>query len=313
MKFGIGHSYDRVLISKKLRAYLDLTKPASSVGVMLAIPFTAILFGELYHSSGVSYVASNWDSVLYASVTMFLLHGGSQAMNMAEDAHIDKQTDHKGNRPIPAGVISEEEARSIAWILIMAAVGRAFITSTYFGVFTIVLAFFGVFYNLEPIRSKKYLWVNLSWQAASRGLLLYPAAFAAFGDPLNPIAWAMGVVGFFLVLSMQNTADFSDVEMDKAFDITTPAVHYGLESLTYIMLGIVLIMFSILTMFIHFNVIPNFWSIYILAIPIMWSLWSLYNEPGDIPDLAENHMSWYVFYFCLAGLYIFPAIQLSLF
>lgn len=313
MKLGIGHSYDRVVISKKLRAYVDLTKPASSIGVMLAIPFTAILFGELYHSSGVGFIYENWQAVLYASVTMFLLHGGSQAMNMSEDAHIDKTTDHKENRPIPSGIISEEEARSIAWIMIMAAVGRAFITSISFGVFALVLAFFGVFYNLEPLRTKKYLWVNLGWQAASRGLLLYPAAFAAFGDPLNHIAWGMGVVGFFLVLSMQNTADFSDVAMDEAFDIRTPAVHYGLEKLTFIMAGIAAMMFAVFTLLMYVEILPFFWSIYLLAIPITWSLWSLYTEPGDIPDLAENHASWYVFYFCLAGLYMLPATQLVLF
>lgn len=292
---------------------MDLTKPASSVGVMLAIPFTAILYGELYHTSGVWFVFENWSSVLYAAVTLFLLHGGSQAMNMAEDAEMDRASDHKENRPIPSGVISEEEARSVAWIMMMAGVGRAFITSASFGIFAIVLAFFGVFYNLEPLRAKKYLWVNLAWQAASRGLLLYPAAFAAFGDPLNPVAWGMGVVGFLLVLSMQNTADFSDVEMDEQFNVTTPAVYHGLQSLTFIMGLLSLTMFGVFAILNFVGVIPNFWSIYLLAIPIGWSLWSLYTTPADIPDLAENHASWYVFYFCLASLYMFPAIQLSLF
>lgn len=313
MKLGLGHSYDRVIISKKLRAYLDLTKPASSVGVMLAIPFTALLYGELSHTSGVGFVLTNWQTVLFASVTMFLLHGGSQAMNMAEDAEMDRMSSHKQNRPIPAGIITEEEARSIAWVLIMAAVGRAFITSISFGIFALVLAGFGVWYNLSPIRAKQYLWINLIWQAASRGLLLYPAAFAAFGDPLNPVGWAMGVIGFLLVLSMQNTADFSDVEMDEKFDITTPAVHYGLDSLVKIMTGIAIVMFALITAFIALDIIPNFWSLYILAIPIAWSLWSLWNEPTDISGIGDNHVSWYVFYFCLAGLYIFPALQLTIF
>lgn len=313
MKLGIGQSYDKVIVSRKIRAYFDLTKPASSVGVMLAIPFTAILFGELYHGGGVWYALENWETIVHAGTAMFLLHGGSQAMNMSEDAEMDMKSSHKQNRPIPAGIVSEEEARSIAWIMIMAGISRAFITEVAFGVFAVVLAFMGVFYNLKPIRAKNILWVNLIWQAGSRGLLLYPAAFAAFGDPLNPIAWGLGVVGFLLVLSMQNTADFSDVKIDEEYGVITPAVHYGLTDLTYIMAGISLIMFGVFTIFVHLGVVPNFWSIYLLAIPIGWSMWKLYTEPEGINSVSDNHISWYVFYFCLASLYMLPAVQLVLF
>jgi 4-hydroxybenzoate polyprenyltransferase len=195
----------------------------------------------------------------------------------------------------------------------MAAVTRAFITSVSFGMFAVVLAFFGIFYNLEPIRSTKYLWVNIVWQAVSRGLLLYPAAFAAFGEPMSTVGWGMGVVAFLLVLSMQQTADFSDVEMDEKHGIITPAVHYGLEKLVYIMTGIVLLMFSVLTLFIEYSIVPNFWSLYLLFIPIGWSLWSLYTEPGETNDLSDNHSSWYVYYGCLASMYMLPAVQLTLF
>jgi len=313
MKLGMGQSYDRVILSKKIRAYFDLTKPASSVGIMLAIPFTAILYGELYHTSGVDFLAQNWDTVLFAATTMFFLHGGSQTMNMAEDAEMDMKSSHKQNRPIPAGVVSVEEARSIAWILIMAGVARAFVTSISFGVYAVVLAFFGVFYNLEPIRAKERLWTNLVWQAISRGLLLYPATFAVFGDPLNPIAWGMGVVAFLLVLSLQNTADFSDVKIDEEYGVITPAVHYGLEDLTKIMVGIVLVMFSVLLLLIETGILPNFWSLCVLAIPIFWSLWNLWKEPNEISALSDNHITWYVFYFCLACLYMLPALQLTLF
>lgn len=310
VKLGIGDSYSKVLVSKKIRAWLDLSKPASSVGVMLAMPFTALLYGELIGVGGIGFLIAERYTVLLASLTTFLLHGGSQSMNMAEDAFIDKQTDHKGNRPIPAGIVSEEEARAISWITIMLGIGLAFMTSTPFGIFTIVLAFFGVFYNLEPLRTKKYLWVNLIWQAISRGLLLYPAAFAAFGEPLHPVAWGMGVVGFLLVLSFQNTADYSDVKMDEKHGIITPAVYYGLDDLTKIMFGIALMMFAAVTLFIEIGVIPNFWTLYALALPMGYSLWDLYNEPSGIAGIGENHSSWYTYYACLASIYMLPAVQL---
>jgi len=313
VKLGLGDSYDKTVVPKKIRAYVDLTKPASSIGVMLTIPFAAIFYGELYHTGGIQFIVSNWTIVLYASVTMFLLHGGSQAMNMAEDAYMDKQAPHKQNRPIPSGVVSEEEARSLAWIFMFVGVARAFTITAQFGVMCVILAFFGIFYNLKPVRAKKRLWFNLSWQAASRGLFLYPATFAVWGGVLDPVAWVMGVAAFLLVLAMQNTADFSDVTVDEEFGIITPAVHHGLDKLTVIMAGITLVMFGFITVSIVYGSLPQLWSLYLLAIPIGWSLWSLWVEPNSISDIGSNHFSWYVFYLSLASMYILPAIQLTTF
>jgi len=312
VKLGLGESYSKTIIPKKIRAYADITKPASSLGVMFTIPFAAIIFGDITHGNGVEFALQNWTDILYASVTALLLHGGSQALNMAEDAYIDKQTDHKQNRPIPAGVITEEEARSLAWIFIFAGTARAFTVSSQFGLFAVALAFLGVFYNLDPIRAKKHLWINLVWQAVSRGLLLFPATFAIWGQGLNPTAWGMGVIGFLLVLSLQNSADLPDMEMDAKYDIITPAVYHGPLSLITIMGVISAFMFIVLTALIYTGVIPDFWSIYILAIPIAFSLVKLWNNPTETSEMSGQSTVWYTYYGSLASLYILPAIQLTL-
>jgi len=312
VKTGLGDSYDNTVIPEKMRAFLDITKPASSVGIMATVPFAAIIYGSLTHGGGLEFLISNWTTALYASVTLFLIHGASQAMNMSEDAHIDKQTEHKQNRPIPSGVIEKETARSLAWIFMFVGILRAFTITNEFGMYTIVLSFFGIFYNLKPFRLKEKLWTNLIWQAGSRGLLLYPATFSVWGEAWNPVAWTLGVASFLLVLAMQNTADFSDVTIDEEFDIITPAVHHGLNQLTMIMAGISLLMFGFIAISISSELIPNFWSLYILVIPIGWSLWSLWTEPKSISDIGGNHFSWYVFYLSLACMYILPATQLVL-
>jgi len=313
VKLGLGDSYDKTIIPQKIRAYADITKPASSFGVMFTIPFAAIIYGELSHGGGVAFALDNWTTIIYASVTALLLHGGSQALNMAEDAFIDKQTDHKQNRPIPSGVISEEEARSLAWIFIFIGVSRAFTITNQYGLFAVALAFLGVFYNLDPIRAKKHLWLNLVWQAASRGLLLYPAAFAVWGEGGSPIGWGMGIVAFFLVLSLQNSADLPDMEMDEKYDIITPAVHHGPKELIQIMLGLSLIMFACLAGLIYLNVVPNFWSVYLLSIPIAISLVKLWFNPEGTSDISGQSTVWYTYYGSLASLYILPAVQLVMF
>jgi len=225
---------------------------------------------------------------------------------------MDKQASNKQNRPIPAGIITEDEARSLAWVFIMFGIMRAFTITPQFGYIIAVLALFGVFYNLDPIRAKKHLWFNLIWQATSRGLLLYPATFAIWGDLWNPVPWAMGVIAFLLVLSLQNTADFADVNTDSQFGIITPAVYHGLDELTKIMFGIVCIMFAMISAFIYLNIIPDFWMLYLIAIPVGWILMSLWKQPKSISELGGNHKAWYVFYFSLACLYILPATQVIL-
>jgi len=313
VKRGLGESYSKTIIPEKTRAYLDLSKPASSIGIMLTIPFASIIYASLNGLVVSEFLIREWTTITYASVTMFLLHSASQSMNMAEDAHMDKKTEHKQNRPIPSGVVTKEEARTIAWIFMLFGISRAFTITPWFGVYSVILSFFGIAYNLPPLRVKEVLWVNLIWQAVSRGLLLYPATFAVWGDPFNVVAWTMGVASFLLVLSLQNTADFADVEIDEEFDIITPAVHHGLNQLTMIMSGIVLIMFGFITICIELSILPNFWSLYILTIPIGWVMISLWREPKSISSMSGNHFSWFVYYFSLASMYILPAIQLSVF
>jgi len=310
VKKGLGDSYENTVIMEQLRGIVDLTKPASSLGITLAVPFAAVIYASLSGLDQLAFLRQNFLDIVYASVTLFLIHGGSQALNHAEDAEMDKQTDHKDTRPIPAGVLTEEDSRAIAWMFIMAGVARAFTTTLQFGVFASVLALFGVFYNLEPIRAKKILWVNIIWQATSRGLLLYPAAFSIWDAGLNPFAWAMGSVSFLLVLSMQQTADFSDVEIDERFGIITPAVHYGLRDLVKIMAAIAGAMFLLYTAFIALDIIPNMYSVYLLMVPIGYSLISLWRDPKAVYAISGNNFSWYIFYFSLASMYILPAIEL---
>jgi len=118
---------------------------------------------------------------------------------------------------------------------------------------------------------------------------------------------------FLLVLSMQNAADFSDVDEDGANGITTPAVYHGLRPLVRIMSVIAVLVFATLAVLIYLGVLPNFWSLGALVVPIYWSLWKLWHGPEDVSAVGDNHASWFVYYLCLASLYIIPPIQLIVF
>lgn len=307
VKLGLGESYDRVsILSVKTRAYLDLTKPASSVGVGGAY-FLGSLFYFAYRGS-VFISPVELRSIIIVALTMLFAHSASQSMNMAEDAEMDKQTEHKQNRPIPSGVVSEEEARSLAWIFMIIAIVEAFIVNTTFGLFVTVLAFFGVFYNLDPIRAKERI-ISIPWQAVSRGLLLFPTIWAAYGDPWQPMPWVLGLFMFFYVFGFQNSADIIDREVDKEFGIKTLVVMYGVKGMAIIASASMILMIVTIYLGIIFNFIPQY-LIYILFIMpfCIIMLYHMVFNSHNISERTGNHPAWIWFYIGMVLSVLIPLI-----
>jgi 4-hydroxybenzoate polyprenyltransferase len=308
VKLGLGESYGKVnILSKKGRAYLDITKPASTVGITLAF-MVGLVFYLLYNNQNPNLVAE-LDTILYASITVGLAHGASQALNMAEDAEMDRNTPHKQNRPIPAGIITEEEARTIAWIMILAAVGRAYITSTTFGIVMSLSVFMGVFYNLEPIRAKERI-ISIPWQAVSRGLLMFPAVWSVYGNPLDPFPVVMGVFMFFYVFGFQNTADIIDHDVDKEYGIKTLAVVLGPHRIPLV--ASISMMFMALTLNYAAswaNIIPDrFVFINLILLFCLWMIYLLKQNPTAVSEKTGNHPAWLWYY---AGMVLCVLIPFS--
>lgn len=303
MKLGLGQSYDRVrFLNKKTRAYIDLTQPASSIGATVAF-FLASLFFFAYHGE-VSSAFSNYTDLIYASATIFLAHAASQVMNQSEDAEMDAESDNKNTRPIPSGIVSEDEARSIAWILSYLAFFRSFLVSVEFGVMVSVSLFFGIFYNLRPIRAKSRI-ISIPWQAVSRGLLSFPLVWAAYGDVTSIIPWALGVVMFFYTLGYQNTADLSDIVVDRKYGIKTVAAEYGVDGV----LGLMLVSTGFLALSTGaFTILGVFdeklmWLVAIVpycGVMYTWVSW----RPLSVSGITGNHPAYLMYYFGMVGIVI---------
>ena len=112
---------------------------------------------------------------------------------------------------------------------------------------------------------------------------------------------------------MNNTSDFADVKIDAEYGITTPAVHHGLKRLVYIMAVLAALHFVILGAFTYVGILPELWSLGLLAVPIGWCLWKLWHGPDSVAALGDNHPTWYIYYVSLAMLYVLPPVQLYLF
>jgi len=298
MKFGLGHSYERVeYLPEKIRGYIDLTKPASSVGVGAGY-FIASIFYFLYTTGGgfVATIPSKLSSIIQVSLIIFLAHSASQSLNMAEDAEMDKDTEHKQNRPIPSGVVEADEARALSWVLVFIALAFAYLMNWRFGVFTTVLIFFGVFYNLSPIRAKERI-ISIPWQAASRGLLSFPAVWAAYGDPFAPEAWVLGVFMFWYVLGYQNSADIIDRHVDREYGIRTFIVEFGVKNTAIIAASSTFMMVATIIGGISYGLIPLRFIWILGIIPFcLYMLYSMWNKPYMVSETTGNHPAWLWFY-----------------
>jgi 4-hydroxybenzoate polyprenyltransferase len=294
VKWGLGQSYDRVIISKKLRAYIDAMKPASTLGVM-GLYFLSSLFYFLYVGNPYG-IATHIGDIVLVCLTVASAHGASQAMNMAEDADMDRETPHKQNRPIPSGVISEEEARSVAWLGSGFALGASYVVSTDYGILMSILVFFGIFYNLNPIRAKERI-ISIPWQAVSRGLLSFPAVWAAYGDWQSPFAWTMGLFMFWYVLSYQNSADIIDRKIDEEYGIRTFVVEFGVKNTVKIAAVGTALMFVTLISGVNSGILPEYMlslsAIFPLCIYMLYILWT---DPYTVDDVTGNHRCWKLFY-----------------
>lgn len=298
MKWGLGQSYERVsILPVKLRAYLDLTKPASSVGAFGAAFLASMVFFLYVEGRGVVWIMDNkLISIIYVGVTVWLAHSASQVMNMAEDAEMDRQTEHKKNRPIPSGVVTEEEARSIAWILAAVAFGRAYLINLSFGVFITILIFMGIFYNLNPIRAKERI-ISIPWQAVSRGLIPFPAIWAAYGDPFSVFPWVFGFFTFFYVLGFQNTADIMDRHIDEMYGVKTFIVVFGVKNTVVIAFWCTMAMAGTLIFSIWLNLIETrfYWMLIMVGycLNMCGKLWA---DPYKVSEKTGNHPTWLLFY-----------------
>lgn len=307
MKLGLGQSYDRVqFLSKKTRAYLDLTQPASSLGASVAFILASIFFFS--YTGQLSEIDKHYMSVMYASATIFLAHAASQVMNQSEDAEMDASSDNKDTRPIPAGIVSEDEARSIAWILAAVAFGRSYVVSVEFGVFVTVSLFMGIFYNLRPLRAKERV-ISIPWQAVSRGLLSFPLVWAAYGDVLSPVPWALGLFMFFYCLGFQNTADISDAVVDRKYDIKTFVVIFGVDGVLRVMAGSLSLMMAILFLTTEYGILPGEYMALALIVPYCLMMWYyVWKRPGKVSNITGNHPSYLMYYIGMVLCVVIPLV-----
>jgi len=297
-----------------LRGYPNLRRYMGKIAdyVMLCRPFTLLapvlagFFGVLIQlaSYDALYLFSKeLPTIIYVSVTMLLSQAVGQVLNQASDVEIDKI--NRPYRPIPAGRITVEEALGLGYLLLLIALLRGFTVNITFGTIMAIILFFAVFYNLPPIRAKKYFGINLMWMAMSRGLLPFLASWSVFGSLWDAKPWVLGGFATLWVINWQPTKDFPDVEGDRKFQIYTLPVKLGKKKAASFMKTFIPVPFLFLAAAVFLGTLK---LLYLLLLVLMWISLMNINNLNVAAGVTENTRAWIGFYGGLGMIYILSFI-----
>jgi 4-hydroxybenzoate polyprenyltransferase len=237
-------------------------------------------------------------------------------MNAAYDAHIDRI--NKPYRPIPRGLLTRDEASSVAFILYFFALFRAILISYQFFAIVLLISIITIYYSMPPVRLKKRFWVSNITIAFARGMLGFLAGWTIFGDPTDPTPWVIGSILFIYLVGATTSKDFTDVEGDAKYGMRTLPVVYGpkraaLISGPFFIVPFILIPVSVLRGYLvvtaNYMLILIVWGAY-----VMWLLQShaTARDPNFENSPAWKHM--YLMLFALqlgfAGVYLADYLEL---
>lgn len=225
----------------KLRSFIQLLRPFTLMAPILGGTSAAIISyrvntGEMIPWPVISdtFPYLGWDfphimDIIWGVIALVFVNAASNTLNQVHDLEIDAI--NKPYRPIPRGIITKDEARTLAWIFYLVTLWRASFMNRSFAFFILLIMLMTIAYSAPPIRFKKRLWVNNFSIAFTRGILGFVAAWCIFDEnPFdNPDPWAMGLIMCIFLFGTITTKDFNDVKGDKAFGMRTLPVVYGVR------------------------------------------------------------------------------------
>ncbi len=188
-----------------MRGYVDLLRPLNCLIAALAIATGAVVavgFGGLGGSAA---------QVLMAVVAGFLFTGAGNALNDYYDRELDR-VNHPA-RPIPSGRVTAGNARTLSWILFVAAlvlgIGAGLLP---FLILAVNLAAM-VSYELRFKRRGSSGNLMIGWLVASLFLFGGAAAHGGSASALQRVSW-LGLLAFLPTLGREIVKDIEDVAGD---------------------------------------------------------------------------------------------------
>eukprot|EP00258_Populus_trichocarpa_P027226 XP_024443245.1 chlorophyll synthase, chloroplastic isoform X2 [Populus trichocarpa] len=240
---GGGSSFNQLLGIKgaaketnKWKIRLQLTKPVTWPPLVLGVVCGAAASGNF-----------DWtlEDVAKSIVCMLMsgpfLTGYTQTINDYYDREIDAI--NEPYRPIPSGVISENEVITQIWILLLGGLGLAGLLDVWAGhdfpiVFYLALggSLVSYIYSAPPLKLKQNGWIGNFALGASYISLPWWAGQALFGT-LTPDIIVLTLLYSIAGLGVAIVNDFKSIEGDRLLGLQSLPVAFGAETAKWICVG----------------------------------------------------------------------------
>lgn len=298
---GIREGYPRIPVDRKVKAYVQLSRPFTMVPPILG-GLCGGLMGYFSVFGGLSMSAEAFYRLVYAIVTLIFLQFGSNVLNQAMEVDLDRV--NKPYRPIPSGLVSREEGMWLAMMFFVFSLARAYVVNEVFATVVASIVVLTLFYSCPPLYLKKRLWLGYLDLGLTRGFLGFLSTWVIFG-PVNTVSLSLSLVMGVYVFGANVTKDFSDVEGDRMFGVRTAPVAYGVKRACYIAAPFFVAPFALIPLLVSFNLIPSCFNFVNLLSPLgVYSAYVMVRNPYKV-TLTENTLAWTLFYVQFALLFVF--------
>ncbi len=198
------------MLSRKLKAYIDLTRPVNVFITLLSIPAASLLAGAR---------ATQWVQVLLAALTGGFVAAAANSINDYFDVEIDRI--NKPSRPIPRGDASKVEAWGEWFVLSVVAVALNLLLNHW--ALVIVVCAVVILYWYSAYFKRAIIIGNFIVAVMTGMAFIYGAV--AVGNVTRAIVPA--IFAFLINLIREIIKDIEDVEGDRKENARTLPVRYG--------------------------------------------------------------------------------------
>ncbi|MGB2868847.1 MAG: geranylgeranylglycerol-phosphate geranylgeranyltransferase [Bacteroidota bacterium] len=234
--------------TRKLLAYLELSRPVNVAITFCSIPAASVLAGAR---------SPDWVQVLLAAATGGLVAAGANAVNDSFDVEIDRI--NRPDRPLPRGALSREEARAFWLITSLIAVGlNLFVNVKALGIVVFAVA---VLYYYSAALKRTVFAGNLVVGLLTGMAFIYGAvAVGRFERSLMPATFA-----FLVNVGRELIKDVEDLEGDRKESAATLPVKYGVKP-ALVLTTVILVSLIAVTILAYILHLYNQWYLYLVFV-----------------------------------------------
>lgn len=209
---------------KTIKIIWKFSRPHTIIGSVISITTLYLMAYDIKNSFDITLLLLSL--IVGITCNMFIV-----GINQVADLEIDKI--NKPELPIPAGVLSLKQAKTIVYSALIICYLIAAYVSMYLLVIVALSTFIGWAYSMPPFFLKKHHLSAAIAISTVRGVLLNAGGFLLFNFLLNESSeltddaevLTMFVIAFSVVISWFK--DLSDIEGDAKFKINTLAIRYS--------------------------------------------------------------------------------------